>query len=82
LEMEPVKLGTPNYRTCLKAKNTTNITLNTWKQHNKYMPCLVWLARVNQHHHWWYLHLLGKDLLELIISQGNVKFGLKDLDLV
>jgi hypothetical protein len=29
LEMEPVKLGTPNYRTCLKAKNTTNITLNT-----------------------------------------------------
>jgi len=37
---------------------------------------------VNQHLHWWYLHLLGKDLFELIISRGNVKFGLKDLDLV
>jgi hypothetical protein len=36
---------------------------------------------VNRHPHW-YLHLLELGLLVAIFNWGNVKFGVRDLDLV
>jgi hypothetical protein len=43
---------------------------------------LIYVLTLGQGEPAWCLHLLEQCLLELIINQGNVKFGLKDSDLL